>query len=166
MSFQKLQWLFPIAVTLHHSEEALWMPGWASQHHIRLPFALPQAGQIRFALFVLTVAAFALTWLSQHKGKQSFWAYLMFGSIVAVLVNVFVPHVPATLLYRTYTPGLVTAVLVNLPVMALLVFISVRERWVSGGRAIASAVSVPLAIAGTIPILFLIASLLPALAPR
>jgi hypothetical protein len=156
MSFQKLQWLFPVAVSLHNSEEAIWMPGWASQHHIRLPFALPQAGQIRFALIVLTIAAFAVTYLSQRKGKQSFWAYLTFGSIVAVLVNVFVPHVPATLVYRTYTPGVVTAVLVNLPLMSLLVFIAVRQRWVSGGKAMASAIAIPLAIAGAIPILFLI----------
>jgi len=25
MSFQELQWLFPVAVTLHNSEEAVWM---------------------------------------------------------------------------------------------------------------------------------------------
>ena len=153
--FEKAQWLFPIAVALHNSEEAVWMPGWASQHHIRLPFAPPQAGEIRFALLVLTAGAFAVTYLSQRNGKQSFWAYLTFGYMVAVLANVLVPHIPATLVYRMYTPGVVTAGLVNLPCMSLLVFMSVRENWVSGGRAIASAIAVPLAIAGMIPILFL-----------
>ena len=158
MSFQKLQWLFPISVTLHNSEEAIWMPGWASQHHIQLPLAPAPAGQIRFALVELTMAAFAVTYLSQRKGKQSFWAYVMFGSIVAVIVNVFVPHVPATLVYRRYTPGVVTAVLVNLPLMSLLVFSSLRERWVSGARAIVSAVVVPVVIGGIIALLFLLGS--------
>lgn len=152
----KLQWLFPIAVTLHNSEEAIWMPGWTSQHHIRLPFSPPPAGQIRFALIVLAVAAFVVTYLSQRSGKQSFWAYLVFGGIVAVLVNVFLPHVPATLAYRTYTPGVVTAVFVNLPLMSYLAFISFRENWVAGGRALVFAITVPLAIAGMIPILILI----------
>ena len=156
MSFEKLQWLFPIAVALHNSEEAIWMPGWASQHHIQLPFTPPDVGQIRFALFVLTLAAFAVTYFSQRKGRQSFWAYVLFGSIITGLVNVFVPHLPATLVYRSYTPGVVTAVFVNLPLMILLALAALGERWVSGGRAVASAVVVPLAIAAVIPILFLI----------
>ena len=154
--FQKLQWLFPFAVALHNCEEAIWMPGWASQHHIALPFPFSQAGEIRFPLFALTVAAFAVTYLNQQKGKQSFWAYLTFGYMVAMLVNVFVPHVPATLVFRTYTPGVVTAVFVNLPLMSILVFFSLRERWVSGGTAVVSAIATPLAIGVIIPILFLI----------
>jgi len=68
-------------------------------------------------------------------------------------MNVFVSHLPATLLYRTYTPGVITAVFVNLPVMSLLVFTAVRENWVSGGRAIISAIVVPVAIGGTMLIL-------------
>jgi hypothetical protein len=156
IQFQKAQWLFPIAVALHNFEEAIWMPEWIAQHHIQLPFAPPPAGEIRFALAALTVGAFAVTYLSQRNGKQSFWAYLMFGYIVAMLANVLVPHVPATLLYRMYTPGVVTAVLVNLPLMSLLVFLALRENWVSGGRAVVSAIAVPLAIAGIIPILFMV----------
>jgi hypothetical protein len=160
IEFHKLQWLFPVVVALHNSEEAIWMPRWTSQHHIRLPFDPPQAGQIRFALIVLTVAAFVVTYLSQRSGKQSFWAYLVFGCIIAVLVNVFLPHVPATFEYRTYTPGVVTAVFVNLPSMSYLAFISLRENWVAGKRALVSGITIPLAIAGTIPILLLMGRLL------
>jgi len=153
-----MQWLFPIAVALHNSEQAVWMPGWASQHHICLPSAPPGAGKLRFALVVVTVAAFAVTHLSKRHGKQSFWTYILLGYVVAMLVNVFVPHVPATLLYRTYTPGVITAVFVNLPVMSLLAFVAVRENWVSGERVLVSAIVVPVAIGGTIQILFWMAS--------
>jgi len=55
-----------------------------------------------------------------------------------------------------YTPGVVTSVLVNLPLMSLLVFMSLRERWISGGRAAVAAIAVPLAIACVIPTLLLI----------
>ncbi len=153
MSFQKLQWLFPIAVTLHNGEEAIWMPGWSARHAGQLPMHPPGAVEIRTALIILTVAAIAVTYLSVRKGPQSFWSYLLFGGIVAMLVNVFVPHVPATLLFRSYTPGVVTAVLINLPVMSYLASRAVREQWVSGGRAVAFGLGVPLALGGAILLL-------------
>jgi len=155
MSFQKLQWLFPIAVTFHNSEEALWLPAWWVRHAKEVPVH-PGAGAFRYALAGLTVAAFVVTYLSDRKGKESIWTYLMFGYIVAMLANVFIPHIPAYLVFRSYTPGLVTAVLINLPVMGILSIRAVREGWVSGRKAAAFGVAVPLAIAGVIPMLFLI----------
>jgi hypothetical protein len=155
MSFQKLQWIFPIAVTLHNSEEAIWFPAWWVRHAKEVPVH-PGAGAFRFAVAVLTVAAFVVTYLSDRKGKESVWAYLMFGSIVTVLANVLIPHIPAFLVFRSYTPGVVTAVLINLPVMGFLSIRAVREGWVSGRKAVVFGVAVPLAIAGTIPLLFFI----------
>jgi len=150
MRFQKAQWLFPIAVTLHNAEEAIWMPAWTAGHASQVPIHPPGAIEIRIALVVLTVAAFALTYFSAHKGPQSFWAYLLFGSIVAMLANVFVPHVPTTLMFRSYTPGVVTAVMINLPLMSYLAVRAVREGWVSGWKAVAFGAGVPLALGGAI----------------
>lgn len=48
-----------------------------------------------------------------------------------MLLNVLLPHIPATLVFREYTPGVVTAVLINFPVMSILLFKAVREQWVS-----------------------------------
>lgn len=155
MSFQKLQWLFPIAVTLHNSEEAVWLPNWLVQHSREVPMQ-PDPGAFRFAAALLIVAAYVVTYLSGRRGKETPWAYLMFGYIVAMLANVFIPHVPATLMLRSYTPGVVTAVLINLPVMSLLAIQAVRERWVSGRKAVMFGIAVPLAIAGIIPLLFVI----------
>ena len=47
-----------------------------------------------------------------------------------MLVNVFVPHLPAALWFRSYAPGVVTAVLVNLPLMSYLAVRALREQWV------------------------------------
>jgi hypothetical protein len=82
--------------------------------------------------------------------------YLLFGYIVAMLANVFIPHIPASFVFRSYTPGVVTAVLINLPVMGFLSIRAARKGWVSGGKAVVFGVAVPLAIAGIIPMLFLI----------
>ncbi len=137
MGFRKLQWTFPVAVTLHNCEEAIWMPGWDTRHAAQLPVQAPGAGAIRLALAVLTVAAFVVTYLSARRGPGSVWAYQTFGYIDAVLVNVFVPHVPAAIWFRSYVPGLVTAVLINLPLMTILAVQAVREEWVSGWKAAA-----------------------------
>ena len=155
MSFQKLQWLFPIAVTFHNSEEELWLPAWWVRHAKEVPVH-PGAGAFRYAVAVLTVAAFVVTYLSERKGKESVWAYLLFGYIVAMLANVFIPHIPASFEFRLYTPGVVTAVLINLPVMGFLSIRAIREGWVSGRKAVVFGVAVPRAIAGIIPMLFLI----------
>jgi hypothetical protein len=88
-------------------------------------------------LLLLTRAAFAVTYLSPHQGKRSLGAYLLFGYAVAMLMNVLVPHISATLVFREYTPGVVTAVLINLPVMGTLLLQAVREQWVAGTKAIA-----------------------------
>lgn len=150
MKFSRWQWLFPIAVTLHNGEEAIWMPGWAARHASQLPVHPPGVVDIRAALIVPTVAAFVVTYFSARRGPQSLWAYLLFGGIVAMLANVFVPHVPATILFRSYTPGVVTAVLVNLPVMSFLAIREVREGWASGVKAVAFGVGVPLFLGVTI----------------
>ena len=80
------------------------------------------------------------------RGKGSVWAYLLFGYAVATLVNVLLAHITATLVFREYTPGVVTAVLINLPILGILLFQAVREQWVSGTKAIAYALLVPLTI--------------------
>jgi hypothetical protein len=153
LQFKNLQWLFPIAVALHNGEEAIWMPAWDVQHAARLPMHPPSAAVIRTALIVLTAAAFLVTYLSAREGPESVWAYLTFGGIVAMLANVFVPHVPAAIMFRGYAPGVVTAVLINLPVMSVLAIRAVRERWVSGWKAAAFGVGVPLALGAAILVL-------------
>lgn len=150
MDFGKLQWLFPLAVTLHNAEEAIWMPSWDARHVAELPVHPPGAFEIRLVLVVLTLAALVITSLSALRGPQSIPAYLTFGYIVAMLANVFVPHVPAAILFRGYAPGLVTAVFINLPLMTLLAVRAVRDGWVSGWKAIAFAAGVPLVVGGGI----------------
>ena len=115
-----------------------------------MPVPAPGAGTIRSALVVITIAAFVVTYMSSRKGEGSFWAYLLFGSIVAMLVNVFVPHVPAAILFRGYAPGVVTAVFINLPLMSWLVLRAVQERWVVGRKAVAFGAGVPVVIGGAI----------------
>ena len=151
--FARLQWLFPIAITIHNLEEAIWLPGFVAAHRTDLPWSV-DPGQFRFALVVLTTAAWVVTYLSWRTGPQTVWAYLLFGYIVAMLVNVFVPHIPAAIMFQGYAPGVVTAVLVNLPVLALLTRLAIKDRHASGRKAVAFGVGVPLGIVALFPALF------------
>lgn len=157
MPFRKVQWLFPIAVGLHNSEEALSMPQWVRAHGSQIP-AHPGAATIWTGLLLLTFLAFAVTSRSTKSGPQSVWTYLFFGYVVAMLANVVVPHVPASIAFRGYTPGVVTAVLINLPLMSIVLVKALREDWVSGTKAVAYGVLVPLTLLGAIATLFAVTS--------
>jgi hypothetical protein len=152
MSFQSLLWFFPIVVTLHNAEEAIWFPEWTQRvRRWRAPVA---PGVFRFAVAVLTILAFAVTWLSARSGKQTVWTYLAFGYMAGVLANALVPHVALTLAMRRYMPGVVTAVAVNLPVLSLLVVLALKEGYVSGWKAVAFSIGVSAVLLLSIPVLF------------
>jgi len=153
LPFDLLQWLFPIVLTAHNLEEAATQPGFTARHASRLRWKAG-AREFRFAIVVVTVAGWAVTYLSWRSGRESVWSYLLFGCVVAMLVNILVPHVPAAFVFRGYVPGLVTALLLNLPVMWLLATRAVREGWVSGEKAVLYGVAVPAGIAALTPALF------------
>ena len=158
MSFRNLEWLFPIVLTLHNVEEAIWLPGWSKRVGFWKTPVTP--GVFRFAVAVLTALAFAVTWLSAQSGKQSVWTYLAFGYMAAMLVNVLVPHLAATVARRSTMPGVVTAVALNLPVLSLLVAMALREGYVSGAKAAAYSICVAGLLVASIPALFKIGTAL------
>jgi hypothetical protein len=151
MSFQHLQWLFPIVTTLHNAEEAIWLPGWSKRAVLwRRPVS---PGSFRLAVTVLTVVVFAITWLSAISGRQTVWTYLAFGCMAVALANVLIPHVALTVALRSYMPGVATAVALNLPVLSLLVVLAVREGYVSGWKAVAYSAGVAGLLIAIIPAL-------------
>ena len=70
LAFEKLQWIFPAAVTVHNLEEAIWLPGWVGKHSAELPWHITPL-YFRIALFVLTAAAYLVTLASLQKGRES-----------------------------------------------------------------------------------------------
>jgi hypothetical protein len=158
MTFRGLEWLFPVVITLHNAEEAIGLPDWWKRGGHWHPSVSP--GAFRFAVTVLTLLAFAVTWLSVESGKQTAWTYLAFGCIAATLVNVLIPHLAATIVLRSYVPGVATAVLLNLPVLTLLVVLALREGYVSGWKAVEFGVGVSGLLVAFIPALFKLGKLL------
>jgi hypothetical protein len=128
MSFIQYTWLFAFVVAAHNLEEAIWLPAW-SQTAGRWPQAVGNT-EFRFAVIILTLLAVISTWLATVQGKASFGAYLVAGYALAILLNVLVPHLAASLVSRSYMPGTATAVLLNLPVTIGLLTRAFREGYI------------------------------------
>ena len=129
ITFENLYFLFLLAVTLHNLEEAVWLPDWsqkAGRWHRpveKIPF--------RFAVLVLTLLAYGFAYLGLMGGKQSVGIYLLGGYAFVTLVNVFFPHLLAAIWLNQYVPGLGTALALNLPICSALLFVVLKEDYVS-----------------------------------
>lgn len=154
MSYPALGWLFAFAVTLHNAEEALLLPKWsmrAGRWHAPIG-----AFEFRFAVLILTFLAYGAAYLSATQGPRTVAAYALAGYALAMLLNVFMPHLLATIALRQYAPGTATAKLLNLPVCSALLYVGVEDGYIEASKfAWYGPISVAVILA-SIPILFLV----------
>lgn len=164
MGFAQLSWLFAVAITLHNLEEGIWLPAWsrtAGRWRQRT-----SAGVFRFAVIVLTLLAYIVAYIATSSGKNSIGAYLITGYALAMLLNVLLPHVLATLSLRRYAPGTATALLLNLPITVLLIRAALQEGYVHMAQFVWTGPLVALALLLSIPALFAVGAGLCALVKR
>lgn len=151
MNFRYLQLLFPILVALHNAEEAIGMPRWARRSGPW--FAGVEPSVFRFAVLVLTIFAFVITMLSAVSGRMTLWGNLTFGFMMAMLLNSLFPHIAVSVARRTLMPGVITAAVLNLPVLSCLMVLALRQGYVSGHDALVFSIVVPVLLLLTIPLL-------------
>ncbi|MGP0093179.1 MAG: HXXEE domain-containing protein [Xanthobacteraceae bacterium] len=152
MTFEMIAWLFVLSVFAHNFEEAIWLPAWsrsAGRWHVAVTNR-----EFRFAVAVLTALAAIAASLVTLQGKGSVGAYLVSGYALAMLLNVFFPHLLATLALRRYTPGATTAVLVILPVTTILIWRALSENYIELHRFLVIGPAVVIGILISIPMLF------------
>ena len=106
--------LFLLGFTLHNIEEALWLPAWSVKAK---RFHAPVNGdEFRFAVIMVTALGYLLTFLHfllLPESSVSRYAYLGFVSMM--VLNTLFPHLAATIALRSYSPGLITGFVLNLP---------------------------------------------------
>ena len=152
MNFVQLAKLFALAITLHNLEEAWLLPEWSQSAGL----FHPPVGTLEFyfTVAVLTVFAYAAVYLAIVNGKESVGAYLLEGYALAMLLNVFFPHILATVVSRRYAPGTITALFLNLPITILLLRQGLKEKYVHMNRLTKVGPLVVLGILVAIPVLF------------
>src|SRR5262249_32210582 len=117
MPLEKAIWMLPLALVVHNFEEAVWLPAWSK--HAGFWMAPVGTTEFRVASALLAGIAFAVALWAIRAGKQTGGAYVIAGFAFGMLLNV-VYHVTVTVALREYAPGVMTAVLINLPVMSYL----------------------------------------------
>ena len=152
MDFLLCCWIFAVAITLHNLEEAVWLPKW-SQSAGRWHNPVGER-EFRFAVSVLTLLAYVGAYLAATDSRESVGAYFMAGYAFTMLMNVFIPHLLATLLMRRYAPGTVTAVLMNLPISMLLLWYGFQEDYIRVSTFLWAGPLVVVLIMAVIPLLF------------
>ncbi|MDD1763020.1 MAG: HXXEE domain-containing protein [Methanothrix sp.] len=139
---------FPLAITLHSIEEALWLPQWsqaAGKYH-------PPVGknEFYFALIVITALAYLATFFKIIFPDVVFLNWIFYGFLGVMIINAVFPHLVATIAAQKYAPGLFTGIFLIVPVNAILIY-----RAVSVGIIGITAVIVAAAAEGVLLILLI-----------
>ena len=119
--------LFPalgVTETIHNAEEAVWLPAWSQTAGVWHP---PVGSfEFRFAVITVTLVVYGLIYYFVRCDNK-FAKYIMSGALVVILFNVFVPHLTATVVLSQYAPGVISGVLLNIPVSIYLLRRGVTE---------------------------------------
>ncbi|AHG88908.1 HXXEE motif-containing protein [Gemmatirosa kalamazoonensis] len=126
-------------VPLHNAEEALTFGHYLPAVRARVPPVLaPLAAsiterQLLVALGAATVVPVAVVLWAERRPRSGGARWLALLVAAVLLVNVASHVAAAVVVLRGYSPGLVTALALNLPGCAWLLWRAARERWVSPG---------------------------------
>lgn len=146
--------MLAVAITLHLVEEIVWLPAWskrAGKWHVPV-----EKKEFSFACAVLFALVYIMISFGVRGEPESLSVYLVAGLAVVMLANVIIPHLGATLQMRVYAPGLITSLLLNLPVAFFLIHRAFADNYISIERfAIAAVLSVIVA-AVVWPLLFVL----------
>ena len=135
MSRNALLWLVPVFITIHNLEEGLFMPPFLQTRNSSIPSGLRSLlppityRQFLIALIIMTVPPYLIAWLGKLKCEHSVDVYLLLGLQVVMLYNVLA-HVAMAAVMGGYAPGVVTALIINLPFSVYLMRRALKERWV------------------------------------
>jgi len=116
-----IYWLLPLAFVVHDAEELFTMPSWFIAHERPLGAAHVALAIALFLAVFLVITAGA--WL---RPRSFVWRALYGGLLGTFLLHGFV-HVGQAIAFASYTPGLVTAVLVVIPASAYLWIVLLRR---------------------------------------
>ncbi len=124
ISFKRIIWILAVCETLHNLEEAIWLPGWSRTAGIWHPSV--GAFEFRFAVIVITLIFYGLIYYFSVS-KSGFSNYIISAVLGVILANVFIPHLFAAILTGRYAPGVITGVLLNIPVTLYLLRRGLKE---------------------------------------
>ncbi len=111
--------LLPFAFTLHNFEEVLGMEKWTKSipSYIHKPVTTRQFG---IAVLLFSILGFIITYTKIYFQTEKDYYFVITGFAGMIFLNVFLPHLLATILLRKYSPGIITGLFINLPLTVLI----------------------------------------------
>lgn len=121
-----LKLIFLFGFTLHNLEEAIWLPEWSKQAK---KFHEPvERNQFVFAVIIITLIGYLITLIDVLTNNYgSTFNYIYLGFIGMMGLNSIFPHLVATLILKKYAPGLITGILLNLPISLVIIIRSIQS---------------------------------------
>ncbi|MCE9598010.1 MAG: HXXEE domain-containing protein [Spirochaetia bacterium] len=120
----------PWAFALHNLEETVGMEAWT--HKIPSFVHAPVSTlQFAFAVAIFTILGFGVVYFRRPYPNQDSFFKVVSGFAGMLLLNVLFPHLLATILLRQYAPGVVTGLLLNLPLTLFILIRGIRLGWIS-----------------------------------
>ena len=119
LKFQTIIWLLPFALAFHEAEE--WnIFRWYRRNFIDLP---PERTKttIRFFLVFLSFTGFIWTAIAFSWENPTITAMILFPLIALILQNI-IQHIYWQFLFRQYAPGIVTSVVLLLPIVCWFLY--------------------------------------------
>lgn len=113
--------LLAAAMVLHNAEEVLTMPRFPQQGTFQF-FTLPGYNQFLVAVLLLTLAIGIAYVSAMQSDNKKLYLFVSTAFAVSMLFNVFIPHLAVAAYTLHYTPGLITAIVLNLPFSLILIF--------------------------------------------
>lgn len=136
----------PILLTLHNVEEGIAFRSYLPKISALLPapfdsFAarLPYATLVQ-TLAILSILVFALAFAVDIRPRSRNLLWLLLAVEAAIGLNGIAHMLSAAFMFNGYTPGLITALTLNVPFAVYCFIRSNRERWLS-----------PIALRATLP---------------
>ncbi|HEU4389254.1 MAG TPA: HXXEE domain-containing protein [Blastocatellia bacterium] len=129
-------WMVPILTTLHNTEEVMFMPRLLQVRNSSIPGPLQRVlppltyEQFLLAVVIMTVIPYFVALYADFDRERAAGMYLILSLQAMMLINVFA-HLGMAVIMHGYAPGVVTAVVINLPFSLYLLRRALRENWIS-----------------------------------
>ncbi|MCG7410501.1 HXXEE domain-containing protein [Paenibacillus sp. ACRRX] len=144
--------LFLFAITLHNLEEAIWLPAWsndASKYHKPVG-----KNEFHFAVICITALAYLSAFFYLYNPDSLLAKYILSGFLGSMLLNAIFPHLLVTILQKRYAPGLLTGILLNIPINGFILYRFIKSNEITLTEVIFSTLLVAVLLVGLIPVLF------------
>ena len=143
---------FPLAITLHNIEEALWLPQWS--HHAAKYHSPVEKNEFHFALIIITALAYLVTFFRVILPDVVFISWIFYGFLGVMIINAIFPHLVATIALKKYAPGLFTGIFLIIPINSILIYRAVSIGFTTITEVIIATAAVGILLILIIPLLF------------